>query len=213
MASSTFQGCAGTPQSLGPLNMDFPQWSSHSTMEELSLSCQIPTTVSTHTPTTPHCWLGFFFFFQEGLLRDACVLQVSLPGDVTDLEVIGKWGEELVHSFLCHWRDAGGPGRPAHILWCNQSGESGRPFDFRLTFECAGEPSEEVYVEVKSTVKTEKSLVHMSANELDFALKKKQSYHIYRVYNAGDAQNFRLCRLQNLAQHLHTKNISLYLFL
>lgn len=141
------------------------------------------------------------------------MLQVSLPGDVTDLEVIGKWGEELVHSFLCQWRDAAGPGRPTHILWCNQSGESGRPFDFRLTFESAGEPSEEVYVEVKSTVKTEKSLVHMSANELDFALKKKQRYHIYRVYNAGDAQNFRLCRLQNLAQNLHTKNISLYLFL
>lgn len=147
------------------------------------------------------------------LLKGACVLQVALPADVTDLEVIGKWGEELVNSFLCQWRDNGAPGRPTHILWCNQSGESGRPFDFKLTFESAGGPADEVYVEVKSTVKKEKSLIHMSANELDFALKEKHRYHIYRVYNAGDAQNVRLCRFQNLAQHLHTKSISLYLFL
>lgn len=63
VASSTFQGSAGSPQSLGPLNMDFPQWNSHSTMEELSLSCQIPATVSTCThPQAPTAVL----FFQEG---------------------------------------------------------------------------------------------------------------------------------------------------
>lgn len=65
VASSTFQGCAGTPQSLGPLNMDFPQWTSHSTMEELSLSCQIPATVSTRTPPQPPT-AGVLFFFQDG---------------------------------------------------------------------------------------------------------------------------------------------------
>ncbi|PWA21480.1 hypothetical protein CCH79_00003388, partial [Gambusia affinis] len=41
---------------------------------------------------------------------------------------------------------------------------------------------------------------------------KKERYHIYRVYSAGDAQNVRLCRIQNLAQHLHTKDLALFLF-
>ena len=52
VASSTFQGSTAATQSLGPLNMDFPQWNSHITMEELSPTCQIPSTVSTSTPQT-----------------------------------------------------------------------------------------------------------------------------------------------------------------
>uniref|UniRef100_A0A3P8TIF1 Wu:fj29h11 n=1 Tax=Amphiprion percula TaxID=161767 RepID=A0A3P8TIF1_AMPPE len=127
----------------------------------------------------------------------------------TDVAAIGEWGEQLVNSFLCHWRDSGDPGRPKSVLWCNQSGETGQPYDFKLTF--AGAP-EVVYVEVKATVKKEKSFIHLSANELDFALKEKERYHIFRVYSAGDAQNVRLCRIQNLAQHLHTKDLALYLF-
>ncbi|KAM8729268.1 uncharacterized protein AB9X84_026582 isoform 1-T2 [Acanthopagrus schlegelii] len=136
---------------------------------------------------------------------------VVLSDDAVDYAAIGEWGEQLVNSFLCHWRDGGEPGRPAHVLWCNQSGESGQPYDFRLTFG-AGGAQRVVYVEVKSTIKKEKSFIHMSANELDFALKEKERYHIFRVYSAGDAQNVRLCRIQNLAQHLHTKDLALYLF-
>lgn len=134
-----------------------------------------------------------------------------LSDDAMDFTAIGEWGEQLVNSFLCHWRDGCKPGRPAHVLWCNQSGESGQPYDFKLTFG-AGGAQRVVYVEVKSTIKKEKSFIHMSANELDFALKEKERYHIFRVYSTGDAQNVRLCRIQNLAQHLHTKNLALYLF-
>lgn len=131
-----------------------------------------------------------------------------------DLTAIGVWGEQLVNSFLCHWRDSGKPGRPAHVLWCNQSGESGQPYDFRLTFgPTSGSLEGVVYVEVKSTVKKEKSFIHLSANELDFALKEKERYHIFRVYSAGDAQHVRLCRIQNLANCLHTKDLALYLFI
>lgn len=136
-----------------------------------------------------------------------------LSDDFVDVEAIGEWGEQLVNSFLCHWRDGGEPGRPLHILWCNQSGESGQPYDFKLTFETEGGEPETVYVEVKSTIKKEKSFIHLSANELDFALKEKERYHMYRVYCAGDAPNVRLCRIQNLAQHLHTKELELFLFI
>lgn len=133
---------------------------------------------------------------------------VVISEDAMDVEAIGEWGEQLVNSFLCHWRDSEDPGRPTHILWCNQSGETGQPYDFKLTFGGGGV----VYVEVKSTIKKEKSFIHLSANELDFALKEKERYHIFRVYSAGDAQNVRLCRIRNLAQHLHTKDLALYLF-
>lgn len=135
-----------------------------------------------------------------------------LSEDAMDFTAIGMWGEQLVNSFLCQWRDGGESGRPTHILWCNQSGESGQPYDFKLTFGPAGRPQEVVYVEVKSTVKKEKSFIQLSANELDFALKERERYHIFRVYSAGDSQHVRLCRIQNLAQHLHTKDLALYLF-
>lgn len=134
-----------------------------------------------------------------------------LSDEQADLTAIGEWGEQLVNSFLCTWRDGSDPGRPAHILWCNQSGESGQPYDFKLTFGTGAAPGV-VFVEVKSTVKREKSLIHLSANELHFALKEKEQYHMYRLYNAGDAQNVRLCRIRNLAQHLHTKDLELFLF-
>uniref|UniRef100_A0A3Q3EGQ4 Wu:fj29h11 n=1 Tax=Kryptolebias marmoratus TaxID=37003 RepID=A0A3Q3EGQ4_KRYMA len=153
-----------------------------------------------------------FFFF----LFNTCAApsQVVVSDEPMDLLAIGEWGERLVNSFLCSWRDGGDPARPTHVLWCNESGESGQPYDFKLTFEggAAPGPGPVVFVEVKSTVRKEKSFIHLSANELDFALKEKDRYHIYRVYSAGDAQNVHLCRIRNLAQHLHTKDLALYLF-
>lgn len=136
------------------------------------------------------------------------LLQVVLSDDQSDNALVGEWGEQLVHSFLSQWRDGGGAGRPLQVLWVNQGGESGHPYDFLLRYE--GERC--VYVEVKSTKKRDKAFIHLSANELDFALKEKQRYHIYRVYGAGDAEHVRLCRIQNLAQHLHTKDLELFLF-
>ncbi|XP_060951191.1 uncharacterized protein wu:fj29h11 [Limanda limanda] len=175
---SVFQGTADTPRP--PLHLDFPQWNKGQALEDLTLTCQKPTTV-------------------------------VISDDAMDMAEIGEWGEQLVNSFLCHWKDSGDPRCPTDIVWCNQSGESGQPYDFKLSFGAAGE-ARVLYVEVKSTIKKEKSFIHLSANELDFALKEKERYHIYRVYSAGDATNARLCRIQNLAQHLHTKDLALYLF-
>ncbi|XP_023128613.2 uncharacterized protein wu:fj29h11 isoform X1 [Amphiprion ocellaris] len=178
--SSTFQGTSAAVEAQRPpLNLDFPHWNKVQATLE-------DMELTCQRPTT-----------------------VVLSDDQMDVAAIGEWGEQLVNSFLCHWRDSGDPGRPKSVLWCNQSGETGQPYDFKLTF--AGAP-EVVYVEVKATVKKEKSFIHLSANELDFALKEKERYHIFRVYSAGDAQNVRLCRIQNLAQHLHTKDLALYLF-
>jgi len=132
------------------------------------------------------------------------VLKDDAPGD---LEAIGAWGEQLVNSFLCHWRDGEAASRPSEVSWCNQRAESGQPYDFELTFA-----DRQVYVEVKSTVKRDKAFIRLSANELDFALKERERYHIFRVYSVGDAHNVRLCRIRNLAQTLHTKELELFLF-
>ncbi|XP_035467715.2 protein NO VEIN isoform X3 [Scophthalmus maximus] len=179
---SMFQGTADAHRP--PLNLDFPLWNKVQPPQATLEDMKL----TCPKPTT-----------------------VVLSDGLMDVVEIGEWGEQLVNSFLCHWRDSGAPGCPTHILWCNQSGESGQPYDFKLSFGPAAGP-EVVYVEVKSTIKKEKSFIHLSANELDFALKEKERYHIFRVYSAGDAHNVRLCRIQNLAQHLHTKDLALYLF-
>ncbi|XP_030630956.1 uncharacterized protein LOC115812613 [Chanos chanos] len=155
----------------------------------------------------------------EAVLEDLtldCTLpeMVTFSEDIGDTVDIGEWGERLVHSFLTHWMENGGPQAPKEIVWYNQNGETGQPCDFKLTFAVRNGESQghEVFVEVKTTVKREKHFIHLSANELDFALKEKERYHIYRVYSAGDSQNVRLCRIKNLAQHLHSKTLELFLF-
>ncbi|XP_077594792.1 uncharacterized protein LOC144211423 isoform X2 [Stigmatopora nigra] len=173
------------------LNLDFHQWnelhSPRTSLKELVLPCQRPSLV------------------------------VISDDKSRDNIAIGQWGESLVNLFLCHWRDGTEPDRPTQVIWCNQTGESGHPYDFELRFDPTGDESESVkekivYVEVKSTTKKDKSFIVLSANELHFALEKKERYNIYRVYNAGDAENVRLCRIKNLAQHLHTKKLELFLF-
>ncbi|CAG5911609.1 unnamed protein product [Menidia menidia] len=181
LVSGTFQGAPpGAEAQRPPLNLDFPLWS----REQPSQATLEDVELTCQRPTT-----------------------VVLSDDPMDVAAIGEWGEQLVHSFLCHWRDGSDPGRPTRVLWCNQSGESGQPYDFQLTG-----PAGVVFVEVKSTIKKERSFIHLSANELDFALKERERYHVFRVYSAGDAHNVRLCRIQNLAQLLHTKELALYLF-
>ncbi|XP_028332404.1 uncharacterized protein LOC114481634 isoform X2 [Gouania willdenowi] len=181
LVSSTFHGTSAATDTRPPLTMDVPLWSKG---------------------PPPHVPL------EDMKLTCNRPTTVLLSDDTKELGAIGEWGEQLVNSFLLQWKDSTDPGRPTAVLWCNQSGESGHPYDFRLSF---GEVAV-VYVEVKSTVKKEKSFIHLSANELDFALKEKERYQIFRVYSAGDAHNARLCRIQNLAQQLHTKTLSLYLF-
>ncbi|XP_066560829.1 uncharacterized protein LOC136750017 isoform X2 [Amia ocellicauda] len=137
---------------------------------------------------------------------------VVFSEDCRDTMAIGEWGESLVYAFLTGWKENGSPDGPKEIVWYNRNGESGQPCDFKVTFGTGDNGSSEVFIEVKATVKSERNFIHLSANELDLALKERDRYHIYRVYNAGDSQNVRLCRIRNLAQHLHAKELELFLF-
>ncbi|RVE59880.1 hypothetical protein OJAV_G00193380 [Oryzias javanicus] len=183
--SGTFQGASESDAERPPLNLTFPAWNNAQPAQAV---------------------------LEDMELRCQRPDTVVLSEDAQNLKAIGEWGEQLVNSFLCQWRDSHDPERPAHVLWSNQSGESGRPYDFKLSFGAPGE-QEEVFVEVKSTVKKDKTYIQLSVNELDFALKKKECYHIFRVYSAGDAQGVRLCRIRNLARQLQTKTLPLFLLM
>uniref|UniRef100_A0A8C4TJJ4 Wu:fj29h11 n=1 Tax=Erpetoichthys calabaricus TaxID=27687 RepID=A0A8C4TJJ4_ERPCA len=133
--------------------------------------------------------------------------------DTESSHAIGRWGETLVYAFLTNWKENGTNYKPLEIVWNNMTSESGQPYDFKVTFTPkSGQGLTEVFIEVKATMKSEKHFIHISANELDLALKQKENYHIYRVYNAGDSHNVRLCRIRNLAQCLHSKQLELFLF-
>ncbi|XP_057214343.1 uncharacterized protein LOC130569023 [Triplophysa rosa] len=186
MVSSQFQGGETLQRPL--VSLDNVVWTKpmapEAILEDLELDCTLPQT----------------FLISKDFDGTAC---------------IGQWGEQLVFSFLTHWKENGGDYGPIEITWFNEKGESGQPCDFKLTFANKGpraDTTREIYVEVKTTVKRERHFIHLSANELDFALKEKERYHLYRVYGAGDAQNVRLCRIKNLAQHLHSKTLKLFLF-
>ncbi|XP_061088728.1 uncharacterized protein wu:fj29h11 isoform X2 [Conger conger] len=183
VVSGSFQGNGNVERP--PLLLDTPVWGKQTpqaVLEDLVLDCSRPKTV--------------VFNLEDNL----------------DTMSIGEWGEQLVNAFFTHWKESGSPDAPREVTWYNSNGESGRPCDFKITFATDGESCHEVFVEVKSTVKPEKHFIRLSANELDLALKEKERYHIYRVYNAGDSQNVRLCRIKNLAQHLHSKDLELFLF-
>ncbi|XP_078082199.1 uncharacterized protein LOC144502066 [Mustelus asterias] len=137
---------------------------------------------------------------------------VSFSEDKADNSLIGDWGERLVYAFLLHWRESDSEHKPKNVMWANENGESGLPYDFKVTFTSVSNEQMETFIEVKSTIKAEKNFVQLSAQEVDLALKVRDRYHLYRVYKAGDSQNVQLCRIKNLAQCLHAKQLELFLF-
>ncbi|RXM31499.1 hypothetical protein EOD39_1724 [Acipenser ruthenus] len=182
---SVFQGSASLQRP--PLPLDCPVWAQRQPHEALLEDLTIKSSVS-----GPQA--------------------VVFTEDTQDNTAIGEWGERLVYAFLLDWKENGIHNRPREIVWNNRNGESGQPCDFKVTFATDDGVLSEVYIEVKATVKVERSFIHLSANELHLALKEKERYHIYRVYNAGDTQHVRLCRIKNLAQCLHAKELELFLF-
>ncbi|XP_055510244.1 uncharacterized protein wu:fj29h11 isoform X2 [Leucoraja erinacea] len=137
---------------------------------------------------------------------------VIFTEDKMENAAIGEWGERFVHAFLTHWQGSESELRPSSVSWVNEKGESGLPYDFKVVFTSLSQQQVDTFIEVKSTVKAEKNYVQLSAQEMDLALKAKDRYHLYRVYKAGDSQNVKLCRIKNLAQCLHAKQLELFLY-
>ncbi|XP_067914661.1 uncharacterized protein wu:fj29h11 isoform X3 [Heterodontus francisci] len=138
--------------------------------------------------------------------------EVIFSEDKTENCAIGEWGERLVYAFLMHWKESDSEHKPRDVMWANENGESGLPYDFKVTFTSVTDKQVETFIEVKSTIKAEKNFVQLSAQEVDLALQVRDRYHLYRVYKAGDSQHVQLCRIKNLAQCLHEKQLELFLF-
>ena len=107
------------------------------------------------------------------------------------------------------------------LNWVNESGETGLPYNIEVELESSEEGDvngdSKVFIEVKSTSSNSKDVVNLSFSwsELKFVEEKCESYHLYRVYNAGRASH-RLRRSvggEGLGRYLQSKPVRLFIIL
>lgn len=95
-------------------------------------------------------------------------------------DIIGKTGEEFVLKILNEELNSTSLALEGYeVRHVSKKDGDGLGYDI-LTYNSKGE---EVYVEVKSTTQGLKSPFYMSAFEREFAIKNKDNYRLYRVYN------------------------------
>lgn len=126
--------------------------------------------------------------------------------DQESQERIGRWGEEYVYKYLEFMKCLPDGQSIQTITWINETLETGKPYDIEVKID----PDTVLYIEVKSTKSPEKELMEFSWNELQFADKEKQNYHLYRVYSAGSAL-VTLKWIENLSDVLDTRPVRLLL--
>jgi hypothetical protein len=90
-------------------------------------------------------------------------------------EDVGRWCEEFVYEYLTKQKNT-----DSKIIWENEKGESGKPYDFRVI-----KNKKEKFIDVKGTPSGSKDVIYLSPNEWVFMFEEGEKYSIYRVYNAG----------------------------
>ena len=99
-------------------------------------------------------------------------------------------------------------GNIVDVIWSNQEGERGNPYDFEVHF--ADENGIQTdYIEVKSTMSDSKEVFPISVQQIKFADEKKDNFHIYRVFNAGHPEKVKLIRIHDLNLRLSQKQVKL----
>ncbi len=155
---------------------------------------------NTNAEETPYMELG------EG---DALTIPEKAIEQEDDHMAIGDWGERLVNNYL-HKRLDDAETNVVAVNWVNEEKESGLPYDFEIDlYDPETQTITKVYVEVKSTMSSKKSFFEISANEVKFAQKTQENYHLYRVFNAGDQNTVRLSKLENLASLMDKKLVKM----
>lgn len=101
----------------------------------------------------------------------------------TNLEDIGRWGEQLVFR---HLKDKFKDNNRTEIKWLNQDGGIGKGYDFSIVLNGI----EKEYIEVKSKIGDVKQLFEITGTQWEFARKlndegEGDKYKIYVVSNAG----------------------------
>lgn len=127
-----------------------------------------------------------------------------------DNKETGKWGEILVYHYLLKQKDENS--HIMHVIWCNETAETGLPYD--ITVHCCDEQKEwVVYIEVKSTTSDTKEFFEISSKQVLFAQEKKENFHIYRIFSAGDPEKVQLLRIENLSLRLDQNQVRLCMLL
>ena len=143
------------------------------------------------------------------------LIEIGSIDDPESTMRIGRWGEEFVATVLWQRGQLPNGGVIKSVCWMNEGQETGNPYDIEVELESSSEDDgdkKRVYIEVKSTSSGDKDLVNFSWSELKFAEEKCESYHLYRVYNAGRASH-RLCQLEDLGRFLRNKPLRLFFLL
>lgn len=141
---------------------------------------------------------------------------LPLPSDITinedsDTAAIGMWGELLVKNFLekCKSDESSDV---IDVIHCNSDYETGLPYDF-IVKQQSGESVTEIYIEVKTTVSNSKACFQISLNQLLFAHHHGQSYHLYRVYSAGNPKETSLSKIENLKDKMLQDKVRLMMII
>ena len=96
------------------------------------------------------------------------------------------------------------------VIWANKYQETGGPFDFMVIYNQPNNQKRIVYIEVKTTMHSDRSYFKMSINEVAFAKKHGENFHVYRVFNAGKP-SVRLGKIENLALKIDEGSVKLCL--
>ena len=126
--------------------------------------------------------------------------------DTESRERVGRWGEEYVYRYLEHTLKLPDDQSIQAVTWVNQTLETGLPYDIEVQID----PETVVYVEVKSTKSPDKEFMEFSWKELKFSEKKKQNFHLYRVYSAG-SEAVVLKWMENISDVLEKRPVRLFL--
>ena len=125
--------------------------------------------------------------------------------DDTGLLEVGNWGEHLVYQYLLAKKESR---MISDVIWLNQEEEQGKPYDFEVIFANEAETITH-YIEVKSTLSESKEVFPISVQQIKFATEKKENFHIYRVFNAGNPEKVRLIRIHDLYLRMTQKQVKL----
>ncbi|KAK3603430.1 hypothetical protein CHS0354_009413 [Potamilus streckersoni] len=135
----------------------------------------------------------------------------TLPlSKITSVDVgsvgVGRWGEALVYNYLLQVKQT--DPKISDVKWINAEQETSTPYDVEVHY--VDQFGFHVnYIEVKSTQADSKEMFEISLPQLQFAKEKKERFHIYRVFNAGNPAAVRLIRISNLDFRLEQKQVRL----
>lgn len=130
-------------------------------------------------------------------------------------KAVGKWGESLVYQYLLSIAHLS----QSKVQWMNEDVESKACYDLIVTTPIGKNSDSETvtrytttYIEVKSTKYSDANVFELSLWEWEFAMANpKVPYHIYRVYNAGDANNVRVEIITDIQQMILDGSVKLCL--